>query len=392
VIFLGGQPTECLGFDAACNEHVTNALSKISRLNNVHDAPDGSLAKTLKKLRIQPRAQLATRSPWFTQWRHDPDNGADYVFLFNNLERSSSKTILSSGFVEFETTGIPYRLDPWTGEHTPIPTYTQAKHTTRIFFELAEGESVLLAFIPGPSRPDHLTFTTGPILDIAVPSDSSRHNAKTVKIRNAIPGLPSRATIKEANGKIHAFKVLVESPRRLQDWTLTVEHWDPPKDLYDTYGTVKWNSTYKHLNTLKPWTSISLDLIATSGRGFYTTSFTWNPTSRKSSGAYLDLPPISHTVQVRINAQAVGPINIYRPRIDITPYLVNGKNTIEIIIATPLGNALRPIWKKLVTGGHFYAEGSENIAPVPVQAEYGLVGDVRVVPFVECRGGRECGE
>ncbi|KAL3461690.1 hypothetical protein BJX64DRAFT_300077 [Aspergillus heterothallicus] len=397
VIFLGGKPAGCVGFDSACNEHVTKVFNKISRLNNVHNAPDGSLAKSLKKLRIQPRAQLTTRSPWFTQWRHDPQNGADYVFIFNNLERSSSKTILSSGFVEFETTGIPYRLDPWTGEHTPIPTYTQTKHTTGIFFELAEGESVLLAFIPGPSRPDHLTFTTGPILDLAGPSYSSREKATTVKIRNSIPGLPSAVTIKDSNGKTHAFKVLVEVPRRLQDWTLTVEHWDPPKDLYDTYGTVKWNSTYKHLSTLKPWTSISPDLSATSGRGFYTTSFTWDPTSRKSSGAYLELPPISHTVQVRINTRPLGPINIYRPRIDITPYLVNGKNTIEITIATPLGNALRPIWKKLVTGGHFYAEGSENIAPVPIQAEYGLVGEVRVVPFVECRvgggqGGRECGE
>ncbi|KAL3495077.1 hypothetical protein BJX62DRAFT_246400 [Aspergillus germanicus] len=398
VIFLGGQPTGCLGFDPACNEHVTKVLNEISRLNNVHDAPDGSLAKTLKKLRIQPRTQVATRSPWFTQWRHDPETGADYVFLLNNLERSSSETILSSGFVEFETTGFPYRLDPWTGEHMPVPTYTQTKHTTRIFFKLAEGESVLLAFLPGLPRRDHLTFTTGPILDIALPSDSSKENANLVKIRNAIPGLPSRATIKDSNGKVHAFKVLADPSRKLQDWALTVEHWDPPKDLYDTYGTIKRNSTYKHLSTLNPWTSISKDLSATSGRGFYTTSFTWDTATRKrSDGAYLELPPISHTVAVSINAHPVGPINIYRPRIDITPYLVNGKNKIEITIATPLGNALRPIWKKLVTGGHFYAEGSENIAPVPVQAEYGLVGEVRVVPFVECRigggrGGRSCGE
>ncbi|KAJ0416913.1 hypothetical protein BJY00DRAFT_325925 [Aspergillus carlsbadensis] len=405
LIFLGGRPTQCVGFDAACNEHVTKVLDKISRLKNVHNAQDGALAKTLQKLRIQPRARLTTRSPWFTQWRHDPQNGADYVFVFNNLERSSSKTVLSSGFAVFENTGIPYRLDPWTGEHKPITTYTQTKDTTRVFFELAEGESTIIGFAPGPQRREHLTFTSGPILDIAGPSDSSGDDSKTVKIRNGIPGLPSRATIKDSKGKIHKFKVLVEPPRRLPDWTLTVEHWDPPTDLYDTYGTVKSNSTYKHLNTLKPWTSISKDLEATSGRGFYSTSFTWDAAAAgrkgsKGSGAYLELPPISHTVQVQINSHQLPPMNIYRPNIDITPYLVGGKNTVEIIIATPLGNALRPIWKKLVTGGHFYGEGTENIAPVPVQAEYGLVGEVRVVPFVECRvggrggsgTGRLCGE
>ncbi|KAL4985144.1 hypothetical protein BDW68DRAFT_199006 [Aspergillus falconensis] len=397
VIFLGGQPTGCLGFDTACSEHVTKALDKISRLKNVHEVPDGSLAQTLEKLRIQPRARLTTRSPWFTQWRHDLESGADYVFVFNNLERSSSRTILSSGFVEFQSTGIPYRLDAWTGDVKPVTTYTQTKHATRIYFELAEGEIALLAFLPGPSPRNHLTFTAGPIVDITLPSDSRRGDEKIVKIRNNIPGLSSRVTIKDSEFRVHAFKALVEAPRRLEDWTLTVEHWDPPKDLYDTYGTVKWNSTHEHVSTLKPWTSISNDLDATSGRGFYRTSFTWgSATRRRSDGAYLELPPISHTVQVSINSHVVGPLSIYRPSIDITPYLVDGKNNVEIVIATPLGNALRPIWKKLVTGGHFYNEGTENIAPVPVQAEYGLVGDVRIVPFVECRmgeglGGRRCG-
>ncbi|OJI95758.1 hypothetical protein ASPVEDRAFT_57912 [Aspergillus versicolor CBS 583.65] len=405
LIFFGGPPSGCLGFNISCNAHVTKTIDSISRLSNVHVVHNGGLADTLLKLHIYPRARLTTHSPWFTQWRHDPQTGVDYVFLFNNLERSSSKPVLSSGFVDFETRGTPYRLDPWTGQYARIPTYTRTKRTTRIFFELAEGQSVLLAFTPEPTRNDQLTFTEGPILDITLPAplSSNKPNATTVKIRNGVPGRPSRASVTETNGKRHSLEVLVEPSRRLQDWTLTVEHWDPPQDHFDTYGTVKWNSTYRGLKDLRAWTSISDELRNASGRGFYSTTFQWgsgedgDDRTTQSSGAYLELPPISHTVQIFLNSRLLPAVDIYRPIVDITAYLVHGRNKLEVIVATPLGNALRPVWKRLVTGGHFLAEGTENIAPVPVEAEYGLLGEVVVVPFVQCHlrgsgGARRCEE
>ncbi|KAL2811590.1 hypothetical protein BJX63DRAFT_433266 [Aspergillus granulosus] len=397
LIFFGGRPSGCLGFNVTCNQYVTEALDSIVHLNNVHIVLDGSLENMLKKLHIQPRTCLTTRSPWFTQWRHDPENGVDYVFLFNNLERSSTKPVISSGFVEFETTGIPYRLDPWTGDHSPILAYTRTKRTTRIFFELAEGESTIVAFMPGLPRDGHVASATGPILDISMPLAPTK--VKTVRVRNEIPRHPSRVSITEPDGKRYFFEVSVEPARPLWDWTLTVEHWDPPKDLYDTSGTIKQNSTYTRLKTLHPWSEISESLRNTSGRGFYSTTFTWDTKNAaprggyRSGGAYLELPPISHTVQLFLNSHLLPPVNIYRPVVDITPYLVHGQNALEIIIATPLGNALRPVWKKLVTGGHFYGEATENIAPVPVYAEYGLVGEVSIIPFVECElgaKGRRC--
>ncbi|KAL2851066.1 hypothetical protein BJY01DRAFT_245168 [Aspergillus pseudoustus] len=400
LIFLGGHPqSEFLGSNVTSTEYARETLDHISNLRNVYTVPHGSLANALKNLGIEPRTRLATRSPWFTQWRHDARDGVDYVFLFNNLERSSIKAVLSNGFVNFQTTGTPYRLDPWTGERTLVPTYTRTKHTTRIFFELAEGETVILAFVPSSERDaGHLTSTKGPILDIITPPSPSG-KAIRVKIRNETPGRLSHGSVTESNGKRHSFQAFVQPPRTLTNWTLTVEHWDPPTDLYDTYGTVRWNSTHtaglEEEGGLRPWGEISADLRNTSGRGFYSTMFTWR--SRTSSGAYLSLPPISHTVQVLLNSKPLPPVNIYRPTLDITPYLVDGENKLEIIVATPLGNALRPTWTHLVTGGHFYGDGTQNIAPVPVYAEYGLIGEVRLVPFVECRlsgygngNGREC--
>ena len=49
----------------------------------------------------------------------------------------------------------------------------------------------------------------------------------------------------------------------------------------------------------------------------------------------------------------------------------------EIVVATPLGNALIPVWGELLTSGR-----APDMGPPPVR-EYGLVSDVTVVPYVE---------
>lgn len=385
LIFLDVWPSRCLEFNATSDEYVVSTLDSISHLENVHLMSHQNLAQSLQQLGIQPRVHIQTTGQWYTNWRHDSQDGIDYVFLFNDVERSSSITLLTGGLVKFATTSVPYRLDPWTGQYTPILLYNQTDHTTEIFLELAEGESVILAFIPEERPNHHFTSTRGPIFDIA---ESASSNLTTLKVRNEVPGSPAKVFMEDSHGKTYSMEISVESAVTLQNWTLIVEHWDPPKDLYDMSTTIKWNSTYTHLTTLRSWRNISEELQATSGRGFYTTSFTWSPgTSGLNSGtpgAYLELPPISHTVQAVLNSHLLPPLNIYHPTVDITPYLVPGNNTLEIVIATPLGNALRPIWKSLVTGGHFFGGGTENIAPVPVLADYGLVGEVTVVPFVQC--------
>lgn len=62
--------------------------------------------------------------------------------------------------------------------------------------------------------------------------------------------------------------------------------------------------------------------------------------------------------------------------------LVDGVNTVEVLVATTLGNAMRPVWFELKTSGT--GTGSPGAGGVlPPVVGYGLIGEVTVVPYRE---------
>ena len=121
-----------------------------------------------------------------------------------------------------------------------------------------------------------------------------------------------------------------------------------------------------------------------SGRGYYTVSFTWPPASSSAAtGAQLNLGSIIHTARASLNGFTLPPLDVADAKADLTPYLKKGVNELQVVVATPYGNALRPIWANLKS----YGDAPNLLAGVipPVVAEYGLVGDVSIVPFVGVR-------
>lgn len=57
-----------------------------------------------------------------------------------------------------------------------------------------------------------------------------------------------------------------------------------------------------------------------------------------ANGAYLDLGGLESSARVMVNGSDVGDVNLDRPRMDISQYLTDGENTLEIRIATTLTN------------------------------------------------------
>jgi hypothetical protein len=72
---------------------------------------------------------------------------------------------------------------------------------------------------------------------------------------------------------------------------------------------------------------------------------------------------------VRVNGRELPPADQLDPVVDVGPYLRRGRNTIEVEVATPLWNRLR------VSNPAVFGAG-KRIA-------YGLVGPVRLLPYVE---------
>jgi hypothetical protein len=65
-------------------------------------------------------------------------------------------------------------------------------------------------------------------------------------------------------------------------------------------------------------------------------------------------------------------------RADIARYLVNGSNSIEVVVSTPLGNALRSVWDSIEYSGK---TAESQVGDAPSVADYGLVFPVQIVPY-----------
>lgn len=365
IVFAGGKPSTLVGTVApTLQRQVLRDIDTISRLSNVHVTDSYFVASTIASLDIQPLTKVSTNASWFTYWRSDPTTDTDYVFVYNDAMYLPQGQGGSTGSVEFQSTKIPYEYNAWTGEKKPILTYTTTNSSTIIPLRLAGNQSTIVAFEPASNASNPVRVPSNCTDDIL---GSAVTNGKTI--------------LQTASAASPAFK--------LSNWTLTAEHWDPPANLYNyTSGALKHNTTH-HLPDLIPWLEIP-GLQNVSGRGYYTTTFTWPPQSASPNstpaGAIIDFGFIYHTLRAYINGRLLPPLDVTQARADIKPYLVEGVNTVEAVVATPLGNVLRPIWWQLQSSGEGPVSadaGPSNGFVPPPQGRYGLQGEVVVVPYVE---------
>ncbi|KAG2170683.1 hypothetical protein VTO58DRAFT_106896 [Aureobasidium pullulans] len=378
VVFSGGIPSNISGTSGVSSSSIKSTLTQLLSLKNVHSVPYTNLAQSLSSIGITPRTAVskgqASNTTWFTNWREDVSISTSYVFIYNDATGLPRGSGASTGNITFEASGTPFVYDAWTGNKTPVASYQQWQNTTTIAVALAGNQTTILAFERGlkPAKS-------------SVHVEHSSEQLKTMPGANYIVNFGHKScSAKLSNGSTITVPSSDFPPITLKNWTLTVESWTAPSNMYDVEGTVKTNSTFT-LNSLVPWNQIpNANLSNLSGRGYYTVSFTWPPASSSAAtGAQLNLGSIIHTARASLNGLALPPLDVADAKADLTPYLKKGVNELQVVVATPYGNALRPIWANLKS----YGDAPNLLAGVtpPVVAEYGLVGDVSVVPFVGVR-------
>lgn len=375
IVFSGGLPSSISGTSNISFSSINSTLTQLLNLTNVHVVPYEKLADSLSKIGITPRTAISKNSvsntTWFTNWREDANNSMTYVFVYNDATGLPRGSGTSTGNITFQVSGIPYFYNAWTGEKTPVVMYQQYKNTTTVNITLAGNQTTILAFDQKSSnvqRARYVEYSSGQLKPM---SDSKYlvnydRNPCTAKLSNS-------STISVPSSNL--------SPIMLKNWTLVIESWTAPANLYDVEGTAKTNSTYK-LSTLVPWNQIpNANLSHVSGRGYYSTSFVWPPSSSAAvTGAQLELGSIVHTARAYLNGIALPALDVTDAVADLTPYLKKGVNELEIVVATPYGNALSPIWSSLRS----YGDAPNTLVGIttPEVMEYGLVGGVSIVPFL----------
>lgn len=366
VFFSGGIPSNISGANETARIYVNTTLDQLISLSNVHLVSYDYLAQSILSSSIQPRTAITANTTWYTYWREDTVDSIDYVYIYNDATGLPRGSGYSTGSITFDSIGVPFTYDAWTGSVTPILSFTQTASTTTIPLQLAGNQTMIIGLHRSQSTFEPQTHII----------DSPAHNTFSFSGQSicVFPGSPAR-TLTLSNGTTISFSTTTAETVTLGPWNLILESWTRPSNLFsiDTIAT-KTNTTY-NLPSLLPWSSISSSLQNVSGRGYYSTSFTWPPSS-PASGAFIDLGAIVHSVRVWVNGHVLPPLDVTAAKADIGKFLVEGINEVEVVVASPLGNALRAVWDELL------ASGQAPAAAVPGVAEYGLVGDVRIVPYM----------
>lgn len=370
LIFFGGLPSNFTGGNASAAQIAHQTISNITTLANVYTVSGTDLASTLVSLGIQPRTAVQANTTWLTYWRQ---NGTtSLIYVYNDASDIPSGGGSSTGNVTFEATGTPYFYDAWTGNISSVPVYQQTSNTTTVPLSLAGNQTVIIGFS---------TETTSTLHALSLPTSAPLITSSQGSINFFLTSSAASQTVTLSNNSTVTLPASSLPSLALTNWTLTIESWTSPSNIYDLSGSAnRTNTTYGPLaSTLMAWNQISSSLTNVSGRGYYSTEFNWPPSSLDTpDGAILTLPPIYHSARVLVNNVTLPPLDVTDPKADIGIYLNQGVNRIDIVMSTPLGNVVRGIWDSLMTSGKL---ATVEVPTPPGAEEYGIIGTVEMIGY-----------
>ena len=312
----------------------------------------------LAQLGVTPAVQYDTSTLMNV---HRVDGPTDFYYLAN-ARHAENRTLVPIDQIAWLTPtspgAVPFRLDVWTGQVTPIPQFLRADGRVGVQVALNPGESTIVGLAtPGwAGEPASVQV-------VATNADSVRVDGRLVIVRAGQAGTYA-ATL--ADGTVLQASVpRVPGPVDLLAWTLAAEDWQPGATATQTVKPVVTVA----LDALVPWSSIPA-LADASGIGRYTTTLTLPQACAAAGvGATLDLGAVTDTFRVWANGQRVPPAGILDSRVDLGSLLRPGVNTIEVEVATTLINRLRTV--------------TPSIYGVATRQPYGLLGPVRLLPYAE---------
>jgi hypothetical protein len=317
LVFIGKFPDEVPYYrDAEKNRAaLAMAMKKLTASESVYriDTVD-RLAETLLKIGVRPAAAYGGASDILVL--HREDEGTDFYWFYNKADRAETVDVAMAG------AGTPYVLDAWNGAITPIARYKSENGRITLPVHLAARATTIIA-----------------VTEKEIATHSGLH---------AVEGTAGDYLYDDA-GRINLSDA---------SWEMTVESWSEDKN--DINGMLKTEKDYS-LAGLKTWNRIE-GLETVSGRAAYKTEFELTDWT-KDQGACLSIDTGNGTAAVTrivINGKVLPVMDQSAKIIDAGAYLVKGKNTLEIDIATLLYNT--------VCGKSQY--------------EYGLSG-VELIPYME---------
>ncbi|KAF7589906.1 hypothetical protein BBP40_003524 [Aspergillus hancockii] len=370
IILSGGLPNAYYTRNGN-TESLEKKISSLKESQNIHIVSPGKVAQKLLSLGIAPRVQVQANGAWYPTWRTDAE-GIDYLYVLGDV-------VDTAGNVSVATTKRPYFFDPWTGNRTPVLEYGQESGRTMVPLHLVANQTAIIGFSECPGNASlHATRLPSSVIGY-------RYENRTNSIQLHVSSHTPDQTLILSNGKtISQLTTRQPAPAYpLSNWTLTVEHWERPADLSDaSIIAVKRNTTHE-LTSLVSWQEIP-PIANTSGIGYYSTAVSWPPKANTADGAYLILPKAVNGARIYVNGHRLPAFDYQAPKVDLGPYLVSGENELMVEVPSVMWNYLRTMLDELRSAGQPPAFELTGVEP-PGPVDNGLIGEVRVVPYVSVR-------
>lgn len=331
VYVVGDVPTSVatLNDTEAQNQTLADTFAELLALDNVKQLADSdAVLSQLAEDGITAAAVYDTSVPVYNAHRTDED--ADYYF-FNNTDEDAV-----SVNVTLEGDGVPYSLDCWSGEITPISEYEETDQGVSVQLDLHKDEAKVIAVAEAG------TFGE---------AGESAESSEGAQIEET--ELPEEKELKD------------------ETWTLQVESWiQGQAEESDTSGNnIEKIELDPIETTLKSWREIE-GLEDVSGIGTYTLNFTLEDGWNENVGSVLKIDStIDNIVGMTVNNQEITRLDQLVKEYDLGNALQTGENTITIKLATTLNNAVNAI-------GDY-----KPIFGDPAPQDYGLTGNVTLVPY-----------
>lgn len=363
VILLGdwSAVTPVGRYDDAELAQVRSLMGQIAALPTTRTIAEAEMPATLAALGVVSDVEHSDST---VQHVRRVDGRVDYYYLANVRHAEANRNILRATqdvwLTATDRASVPYLLDAWTGETSRIPAFERQGDRIRVRIDLVPGQSIVIVLAePGKG-------VARSVLPIATAGQQVVVRGANAALRTTTAGATVLTT---SAGRSVAVEVgRVREPITPSSWSLELEDWKPanasdPTDLATTKVTHSAD-----LAALSAWSQVA-GFEDVSGIGRYRTTIDLGADWTDADGAFLELGEVNDTFVVRVNGEQLPPLDPMNPRVDLGHRLVAGTNVIEVEVASTLLNRLRTV--------------TPSVYGVAARQSYGLVGPVRVVPYVE---------
>jgi hypothetical protein len=365
IVFLGDWSAPTVpgvdpgGQDAELQEVMAELLAQPA-VRQVAAAADVGAA--LADLGLRPYVSYATGSTLLNAHRYA--DGVDYFYFCNGKHAETVKPPVAA--IDHDVTlprahpaDVPYLLDLWSGGIARIGAYTESADGTAVTLRvtLQPGETMVVALGAPGLFGDR---TAGAEHAVATDADTALFDSGRLVVRAGSDG--TYTTSLSGGRQVRSTISGVPQSMTLSQWDLDVEDWQPGATATQT-SVVTHHLT---LDALAPWPSVP-ELADVSGIGTYRATVRLDDAWTGGYGALLSLGTVYDTCRVTVNGRLLDPVDHINPVVDLGGHLRRGANTIEVEVATTLGNRLR------VSDPAVYGPAARQ--------PYGLVGPVHLLPY-----------